>query len=333
MAKRSRKRSTKWVWLSVGIIIIVGVLALTSADRAGSGKVLNPESGGAANKQSVGNEQPSTANLNTGLTTTTSGQGVLKPIDIGQVSSMEVIVDGGRKKFTYTPAENGDEVKRFVDGYNQATRYRDDAGTTYEVIVNLKMSNGDVISVYGGTQGFQTVGIQGKKSNIQSDGLSEYFMYQWQQNRVDEFLVKVGDKNVSLQAWDNKVDLPGLFGKPIEQTVTQLGQSSDTYNGSFVKKIKYSGAKVTLFSPKDNGKTFWIMEMELTDARYLTARDIKVGDSVQKLKEVYPGINLFPDGRTDPNNCGYQTSTETKSLTFEVNNGVIKSILLSQSLD
>jgi len=86
-----------------------------------------------------------------------------------------------------------------------------------------------------------------------------------------------------------------------------------------------------LFSPKDNGKEFWLMSVDLTSSKLQTSRGITVGSILAQLKEVYKGIEKIPDGRTDDNNCAYRVggeAAEYKIITFEVEKGIVKEIKL-----
>lgn len=132
---------------------------------------------------------------------------------------------------------------------------------------------------------------------------------------------------LKLNDWDNEVDLAGLLGNPLSEKTEQLGEAADTLSGSFIKKLTYDGMTLELFSPKDNGKTFWLMNMQITADRYATSLGIRVGDTVQALKEAYPPIQIAKDGRSDPNNAAYELNDEQyRRLRFEVANGIVTEV-------
>jgi hypothetical protein len=135
---------------------------------------------------------------------------------------------------------------------------------------------------------------------------------------------------LQLQTWDNEVDLQALLGQPVTDSGKQPIQASDTLSGSFIKKLTYDGLELELFSPSQNGETFWIMNMSLTNNRYMTSLGVSVGDTVQALREAYPGIPMGDDGRSgrSATNSMYELNDETgsKRLLFDVQDGIIKQI-------
>ena len=114
---------------------------------------------------------------------------------------------------------------------------------------------------------------------------------------------------------------------PLEEKTEKLGPTSDTFAGSYVKKIIFSGIEFQMFSPKDNGNSFYILSMDLTGQNFSTKRGIKIGDTLEKLNETYPEIEPILDGREDSNNRGYKIEEGAYNyLTFEVKEGVIINI-------
>lgn len=99
---------------------------------------------------------------------------------------------------------------------------------------------------------------------------------------------------LSLQQWDSTIDLQRLLGRPVKQKVRELDRNSDTFSGSFIKDVEYDGLKLQLFSPPQNGKTFWIQEIILPNNRYKTTKGITIGDQWQTVKQAYPSIQKFP---------------------------------------
>ncbi|MCR4400099.1 MAG: hypothetical protein NUV35_04360, partial [Syntrophomonadaceae bacterium] len=80
----------------------------------------------------------------------------------------------------------------------------------------------------------------------------------------NDFSLRVGAGVLALRDWDSEVDLRALLGPPRREEVRTLGPGSDTYQGSFVKELSFPGLDLTLFSPPDNGRSFWIMEMRVS---------------------------------------------------------------------
>lgn len=110
----------------------------------------------------------------------------------------------------------------------------------------------------------------------------------------DLYSIRLPDSFLSLQQWDTAVNLEKALGKPVKQKIRQLDRNSDTFAGSFIKELEYEGLKLKLFSPKQNGKSFWVQEIILTSGKYKTSRDVGIGDEFEKLKQAYPSLQKFP---------------------------------------
>ncbi|MFX4262508.1 hypothetical protein ACOBQJ_09930 [Pelotomaculum propionicicum] len=154
------------------------------------------------------------------------------------------------------------------------------------------------------------------------------------QNETDEYSLMAGNRPISLKSWYKEADLTVLLGKLVSENNEVLGSTADTYSGSHIKTLKYVGIVIQLFSPKDNGKEFWLMSVDLTSSKLQTPGGITVGSTLAQLKEAYKGIKIFPDGRTDDNNCAYEFSVreEYKYMIFEVEKGIVKEIKLYAEL-
>ncbi|MDD4766654.1 MAG: hypothetical protein PHF87_03625 [Desulfotomaculaceae bacterium] len=151
---------------------------------------------------------------------------------------------------------------------------------------------------------------------------------------VDEYSLMADNRSITLKSWYKEADLSTLLGKPVSETNEVLGSTSDTYSGSHIKTLKYEGLVIKLFSPKDNGKEFWLMSVDLTSSKLQTPMGITVGSTLAQLKEAYIDIEIVLDGRTDANNCAYRVSMreEYKYITFEVEKGIVKEIKLFAEL-
>lgn len=131
--------------------------------------------------------------------------------------------------------------------------------------------------------------------------------------RKDIYGIAVNDNIIYLQQWDSTMNLATVLGTPLKKKTRELDLNSDTFAGSFIKDLEFPGLKLKLFSPKQNGKTFWIQEIILTDGRYKTINGIGIGDSLGKIKQTYPTVQKFP-GNSDNMyyvaNEGYEKSIE-----------------------
>ena len=146
-------------------------------------------------------------------------------------------------------------------------------------------------------------------------------------NTQADFWVNYNRGTVSLGQWDYNFDLEKTFGEPVSQEIIELGQSADTFAGSYIKTVTFEGLKFNLFSPKQNGTNFYITKIELVSPKYVTSRGIKVGDSYEKIVNAY--FISDPAGISDYKNHSYVFSDgEISYITFNVENGIVKSIVL-----
>ena len=146
---------------------------------------------------------------------------------------------------------------------------------------------------------------------------------------VGEYSLISDRGQLSLRNWYDQAELSAVLGEPVAETNEVLGREADTHAGSHLKTLKYEGLVVQMFSPRDNGKDFWLMSMDLTSPKLQTTRGITVGSPLTELKEAYTGLEMVPDGRSDPNNCAYWINrVRYEYMTFEVEKGIIKEIKL-----
>ena len=143
-------------------------------------------------------------------------------------------------------------------------------------------------------------------------------------SKTDLYAVQLNSQSVSLRQWDSTINLSQELGIPILEKTKQLDRNSDTHSGSYIKDLVYDGIKLKLFSPKQNGKTFWIMEMILTNKKFSTTKGVRLGDSLDKVKKIYPELKLFPGNSPDMyfvSDAGYE-----KSIEMEFNKDTLKKL-------
>jgi len=136
------------------------------------------------------------------------------------------------------------------------------------------------------------------------------------QPKEDIFGIQAGSITLFLLQWDTSINLQSL-SKPIKQRTIQLEQNADTHAGSYIKHLEYNGLKLQLFSPKGNGKSFWIQEIILTNKKYNTINEIRIGDSFDKVSQAYPLIQKFPGQNQNMyyiSNKSYEKSIELEFL-------------------
>ena len=132
---------------------------------------------------------------------------------------------------------------------------------------------------------------------------------------------------LSLQQWDTTLDLERHLGRKLKQNSRKLDNNSDTFSGSLIKELEYDGLKLLLFSPAQNGKTFWIQEITLTSEKYKTTSGIGIGDEWEQVKQIYPSIKQIPGG----NKGIYQVADERyeKTIEFRLENNKVKNLRMT----
>ena len=111
------------------------------------------------------------------------------------------------------------------------------------------------------------------------------------------------------------------------------GLNMDTLIGFTEKQYKFPGLEInTIKAPND--KEFYIFQIKITDSSYSTIRNIKVGDSVEKLKEAYPEGNMVGNGAAnEEDDFQYLPVNYVDGMKFHVKNEVIESIMMYKLLD
>lgn len=93
---------------------------------------------------------------------------------LNDIYSIEINPDSNNK-IIYTKENNSKEIEEFFIAFKEA-KYTDDSfATTHNNSVEIKLISGDKITVFGGTQGFQSVKTNNKQFNIKGDKLWIYF--------------------------------------------------------------------------------------------------------------------------------------------------------------
>jgi hypothetical protein len=95
-------------------------------------------------------------------------------LSVNDVAVMEINPQS-TSKIVYEKDKNPNEIEEFVNAYSKARPTDNSIGTTHNNVIVITLNNGDKITVCGGTQGFQTVQMNGKQFNIKGNELWNYF--------------------------------------------------------------------------------------------------------------------------------------------------------------
>ncbi len=113
-------------------------------------------------------------------------------------------------------------------------------------------------------------------------------------------------KELAIQYEGNKLQISGdaneeilvdLFGTAEEKKthIYTAEDNMDPHIGKTTNEYKFPGMIIKTINTLEEKDKFYVYQIEVTDPKYTTPRLIKVGDSLDKLKEEYPEATLVPD--------------------------------------
>ncbi len=111
------------------------------------------------------------------------------------------------------------------------------------------------------------------------------------------------------------------------------GKNMDQLNGMTEKQYRFPGVVIKTIDATEDKKSF-IFSIEITDPKYPTIRNIKIGDSFEKLKEAYPeGVLLGGELTDEEDDFRYEPVNYVDVMNFHIKDKKIKSILIYTLLD
>ncbi len=145
------------------------------------------------------------------------------------------------------------------------------------------------------------------------------------------------EKAIAISDIMNDEKIESILGKADEiksHTYTKDdGLNMDQLNGMTEKEYKYPGLVIKTIDATEDKKAF-IFSIEITDPKYPTARNIKVGDSFEKLKEAYPEGNLMGGELSDEeDDFRYEPVNYVDVMSFHIKDKEVKSILIYSLID
>jgi hypothetical protein len=154
---------------------------------------------------------------------------------------------------------------------------------------------------------------------------------------LKELAFVYNDNTVAISDIVDDEKLEGILGKAdeIKSHTYSLddGLNMDTLIGFTEKQYKFPGLEIKTINTTEDEK-FYIFQIKITDTGYSTIRNIKVGDSVEKLKEAYPEGNLIGNGAAnEEDDFQYLPVNYVDGMKFHIKNEKIESILMYKLLD
>ncbi len=105
------------------------------------------------------------------------------------------------------------------------------------------------------------------------------------------------------------------------------GLNMDPLIGFTEKQYKFPGLDIKTINASED-KSFYVFNIKITDPKYSTVRNIKVGDSVEKLKQAYPEGNML-----EADEFRYLPVNYVDGMTFHIKGKKVESILMYKLLD
>jgi hypothetical protein len=194
------------------------------------------------------------------------------------------------------------------------------------MILATGCSNGNMEkdSVRATTESAITDGLVSGTDEIEEENQSA------NQSKESPFFVTGKDGTLYLGDWDHQMDLEKIFGSKLSEEIVILGEGADTFTGSFIKTIEFEGLKVTLFSPTDNGKTFWVQSMIVTSKDYEILKGIQIEDRLDFVKKEI-GNSLLESNVKDGNQL-YSYAIELDTIVFTFSDDILEKIEIKKEM-
>ena len=115
--------------------------------------------------------------------------------------------------------------------------------------------------------------------------------------KLKELAIQYEGKSLQISGDANEELLQDLFGAAEEKKTHTYtaADNMDPHIGKTTVEYRFPGLIIRTINTLVEVNKFYVYQMEVSDPKYTTPRLIKVGDSVDKLKEEYPEASLVPD--------------------------------------
>lgn len=111
------------------------------------------------------------------------------------------------------------------------------------------------------------------------------------------------------------------------------GLNMDQLEGFTEKQYYYPGLVIKTIDATSD-KSFFVFSIDITDEKYQTIGNIKIGDSYEKLKEAYPEGYLMSGELSDAeDDFRYEPIDYSSVINFHIKDKKVESIIMFQLLD
>ncbi|MBT2282545.1 hypothetical protein J7E78_03190 [Paenibacillus polymyxa] len=154
---------------------------------------------------------------------------------------------------------------------------------------------------------------------------------------LKELAFVYNEHTIAISDTANEDQMEQMLGKPdnlkSHTYSADDGTNMDTLIGFTEKVYTYPGLEIKTISIPE-GKQDSIFHIEITDPKYTTVRNIKAGDSLDTLKNVYPEGKLLGNGAPDEeDDFRYEPSNYVDVMSFHIKNAKVESIQIYSLLD
>lgn len=115
--------------------------------------------------------------------------------------------------------------------------------------------------------------------------------------KLKELAIQYEGNSLQISGDANEEILQDLFGIAKDnKTHTYTAEDNmDPHIGKTKIEYKFPGMIIRTINTLEKDNKFYVYQIEVSDPRYTTPRLIKVGDSLEKLREVYTEANIVTD--------------------------------------
>ncbi|WP_427050594.1 hypothetical protein [Paenibacillus sp. TC-CSREp1] len=154
---------------------------------------------------------------------------------------------------------------------------------------------------------------------------------------LKELAFVYNEHTIAIADTANEEQMEQMLGKPdnlkSHTYSADDGTNMDTLIGFTEKVYTYPGLVIKTISIPE-GKQDSIFHIEITEPTYTTARNIKVGDSLDTLKSAYPEGKLLGDGApNEEDDFRYEPSNYVDVMSFHIKDAKVESIQIYTLLD
>ena len=111
----------------------------------------------------------------------------------------------------------------------------------------------------------------------------------------DDGILYFSEGSVVLLAYEDEMNLEETLGTPLVEEIVIL-ENADTFTGSHKKTLIYQDTRLILFSPPQDGRRFYLINIETENQRVTTNRGFSPGSTLDDLMLAYPEVTRSQDG-------------------------------------